>query len=259
MGELEKVSAKDLILGARKAGRLSPEAVAAMEKAGAMDQPDTPVEHPRSNTLIYVAVLADDSGSIEQFNNTEHVKEGHNSVIKALKKSEQKHQILFRTQYINGEVINDSVPLPSAIAMDNDNYTPDKPYTPLYESTIFLLHDVIKETERARKYGNQTRSGILIVTDGADNVPRETVTAKDVEHVLVDYRTKYSNPRHPNTIAFMGIHDGETDFTQVANSMGIYDEQDGKGKLTRRIITPGDEGWRIRRAFDTFSKQVARG
>src|SRR6266702_5461181 len=66
--------------------------------------------------VIFVAVMPDDSGSIFGENklsidNSNDVIEGHNDVVKALKGSQSADYMQFKTQYLNGRVLNNWFPL----------------------------------------------------------------------------------------------------------------------------------------------------
>ncbi len=209
----------------------------------------------RTNNPIYIAIMPDDSGSIageneKHIDNTQDVIDGHNDIINALKESEQKDRILFKTRYLNGKVLNDWTRLKEAKDMDKNNFYPSGS-TPLYDSTIHLLNSVIREREGAVDRGVEARWGIMIVTDADDT--SSVSRAEDVRVILDNMkekreilRTTEPDNRIAGSIAFMGVSDGTTDFKEVANKMGI------EWVITADRTSPKE----MRRAFNTFSPQV---
>ena len=73
----------------------------------------------KEDRAILVAVLLDDSSSIEEFGNTDNVIKGHNKIIESLRGSRDKSQVLFRSQLLkNPEPINDWVELDDAVELN---------------------------------------------------------------------------------------------------------------------------------------------
>lgn len=195
-----------------------------------------------TSETILVASNIDDSGSIDSYGNTQNIIDGHNNTIDALSGSKQRNSIEFYTQYINGFVLNNWVPLDSAVRMDSNNYNPCLG-TPLYDSSVLLLGQVIARVQNYQQSGQVPRSGVIIVTDGSDVSSRKS-NASDVS-ALVDSMLADEMA----IVAFLGVEDGHTDFRSVARAMGIRDNW---------ILTTKSDASEIRRAFNMFSSSMVR-
>ena len=259
---LEKKSVEELKEDMREEG-YSPEVIKIVEEHAGTVEPGH--NHPEYGTLIYIAVMPDDSGSIAGVNplkrdNTQDVMDGHNNIVEALKELQQARFILFKTQYLNSDTpLNNWVSLDKAVRMTKDNFTPEGG-TPLYDKTLSLLTSVIYEKNEALKRGHSNvRWGIILITDGDDT--ELTNTANKVKIILDDMRKKGEimpscepDNMYAGSIALLGIEDRETDpnagayFEKVARSMGI------EWVLHANRLSSTD----MRRAFNTFSKAVAR-
>ncbi len=201
-------------------------------------------ELPPFSDIILVTVMPDDSYSMKYAGNIQAVIDGHNGVIRALEKArrEDRDSILFRTQYLNGFVLNDWTRLRLAKHMDNTNYDPDG-ITPLYDNTVALLASIMAKKPEDDTDGTEVRSGTLIITDAAD-IGSKKCTADDVRKIVESMLLEKMH-----IVSFMGISDGETDFRAVAKSMGIQEKW---------ILTPDNDGQSIRRAFNTFSNAMGQ-
>jgi len=243
-----------LFVDAESYGDISPESLAILKRFGVATKikENTGLSAIRieDNEVILVSILIDDSESIKFHNNAQAIIKGHNDAIKALNKSRQKNNILFRTQYLNGYVLNDWVLLKNAKEMDESNYKPSGT-TPLYDASVVLLGSVIAEVQKAKQKGKQARSASLIVTDGKDEASQEECTANDVRVIVRDMTQDNTPETVEHTVAFMGIADGETDYEAVAHSMGIGVDDD------QWILKPDRVSREIRRAFYTFSKRTS--
>ena len=199
------------------------------------------VDDVTASEAVLVTIMPDDSGSIRFSGNAPVVRAGHNTVIDALRSSKQQDNILAHTRYLNGTVLYPYCPVAQAIAMDSQNYDPNRG-TPLYEQTIVLLGTVLAKAREFEDNGVPVRTVTLLITDGADEHSGRT-TAKQVK-TLVEDMLRAEN----HIIAAMGIDDGgHTDFRQVFKSMGIRDEW---------ILTPGNSQKEIHRAFQVFSQSA---
>ncbi len=196
------------------------------------------IEH---ENVIFLAVLPDDSASIKQYGNREAVIKSHNSIIDSLSETREVRKILYRTQYLNGFVLNNWVPLEEAKRMGEDNFKPEG-LSPLYDATISMLGSIVSEKQRAEEIGQEVHWGLLIISDGDDQ--GSINTAQDVKTFTdemknkgeLDEDTKTDRRRFPGSIAFMGVEDRETNYREVAQSMGINwilgrDKDDPRGEL----------------------------
>lgn len=246
--EIIEIRPEDMI----KRSKLSPGSERALEKSGLAESYKAPEYESEENRLKLVGILIDDSRSIETAGNREIMIEKHNSIIDALKLTKEVADILLRTQYLNGFVLNDWNLVFDALKMDKRNYSTDNA-TPLYDSTVNLLGNLVVETRAAKDRGQTSQFNLLIVSDGADTSSTKN-SASDVKSLVTDIFVDNHQLR-PNTIAFMGLDDGETDYMKIANEMGIDDTRvNKKGEKIMQIITPNDSPTSIRRAFDTWTK-----
>lgn len=182
----------------------------------------------RENDVVLVAVLLDDSYSIEEFNNTENVIKGHNSIIDSLRVSRNKNQIIFRSQLLKSpEPINNWVELDDAKGLDKYNYQPAGE-TPLYDGTVKLLLSTVAKMEQVIDAKKHPRFSALILTDGEHFIKDESKDLEEkklrrVKKLVMDI-FKENDPSFPNTLAFMGLkNDRVQSYHKIANSMGIED------------------------------------
>jgi uncharacterized protein YegL len=193
--------------------------------------------------VVLVNLLVDDSSSIEHHDNVSAVRDGHNTVRKALSgaKSKQRDAVLMFATYLNGGVFYSYRPLEQVPEMDESNYKPAG-RTPLYDRSLAMLGTVAAKTEEFAEKGVMARSISLIMTDGANN--DSVKTASDVKGLVDDL---LAQERH--IIAGMGIDDGATDYEAVFADMGIPDQW---------ILTPGNSESEIRDAFRLFSQSAVQ-
>ena len=115
--------------------------------------------------------------------------------------------------------------------------------TPLYDQTAVVLGTVIAKSQELAQAGIAVRTVTLIITDGADYGSTRCRPA-DIAALVADMLAQENH-----IVAAMGINDGTTDFKKVFRSMGIPDKW---------ILTPGNSGTEIRRAFSVFSQSAVR-
>lgn len=232
--------------GANQTGVLSSGALAVIDVndigADIQDALGVSVDDITASEVTLVSMLIDDSGSIRMGSNAQIVRDGHNLVIDSLNASKQKNGILALCRYLNGTVLYPCAQLDQVVQMDTHNYNPNGG-TPLYDETVTTLATVIAKAQDFSDNGIACRTVTLIVTDGADAGSRRS-SANDVKKLVTDMLRQECH-----IVAFMGIDDGYTDFTAVAQSMGVPDEW---------ILTPGNSTSEIRQAFALFSQSAGR-
>jgi hypothetical protein len=197
-----------------------------------------------ASRVVLVNLLVDDSSSIEHHDNEGVVRDGHNTVRKALlgAKSKQRDAVLMFATYLNGGVFYPYKPLDEKVPeMDESNYKPAG-RTPLYDRSLAMLGTVATKTEEFAQKGVMARSISLIMTDGDNN--DSVKGARDVKNLVDDL---LAQERH--IIAGMGIDDGVTDYEAVFADMGIPDKW---------ILTPGNSESEIRDAFRVFSQSAVQ-
>jgi hypothetical protein len=239
-------AAKKLLKAAEDEGTLSPASVKALNLVdpGAQIQSalGVSVDDVPASEVVLLTMMPDDSGSIRFSGNTQAVRDGHNLVLDALARSQQRDNVLAHTRYLNGTILYPYRPLASAVRMDGHNYDPNQG-TPLYDQTVVLLGTVIAKAQEFADAGVPVRTVTLLITDGADEGSCRA-RAKDVAALVRDMQRAESH-----IVAAMGIADGHTDFHKVFRDMGIED---------RWILTPGNSLSEIRKAFQVFSQSAIR-
>lgn len=240
-----KGTAQKLLEDAHQAGTLSTAALAALDviDLGAQIQAGlgVAVDDVAASEVVLVTMMPDDSQSIAAAGNTAAVRDGHNLVLEALRRSRQAGDVFVHTRYLNGSVLYPYVGLDGAIAMSAANYDP-RLGTPLYDQTVVLLGTVIAKSTELAQAGVPVRTVTLLITDGGD-YGSQRCTAKEVRALVADMLAQ-----EHHTVAAMGISDGTTDFRKVFRDMGIPD---------RWILTPGNTTSEIRKAFQVFSQSAA--
>jgi hypothetical protein len=237
---------KKLLDDAHDTGALSAKSLATLDVVdiGAQIQAGLgcTIDDVGSSEVVLVTMMPDDSSSIAHAGNTDAVRDGHNFVLEALAGSKQAGEVLAHTRYLNGHVLTPYTALEHAEKMTPANYRPNLG-TPLYDQTVVTLGTVIAKSQELAQAGIAVRTVTLLITDGGDYGSTRCKPA-DVK-AIVDDMLAHEN----HIVAAMGISDGTTDFKAVFRAMGIPD---------RWILTPGNSGSEIRRAFAVFSQSAVR-
>jgi hypothetical protein len=195
-----------------------------------------------ASEVVLLTMMPDDSASIASAGNTDAVRDGHNFVIDALKRSKQSGEVLAHTRYLNGQVLCPYTALEHAVVMTPANYNPIHG-TPLFDQACVVFGTVIAKSQELARAGIAVRTVTLIITDGGD-YGSVRCKASDVKALVADMLAQENH-----IVAAMGISDGSTDFKAVFQAMGIPD---------RWILTPGNSASEIRRAFQVFSQSAVR-
>src|SRR4051812_38324098 len=237
---------KKLLEDAHAKGALSTKSLTALDviDVGAQIQAGlgVTIDDVTASEVVLLTMMPDDSASIASAGNTDAVRDGHNFVIDALKRSKQSGEVLAHTRYLNGHVLCPYTALDHAVVMTKANYDPVHG-TPLFDQACVLLGTVILKTQELEQAGIAVRSVTLIITDGGDYGSTRCKPA-DVKALVADLLAQENH-----IVAAMGISDGSTDFKAVFRSMGIPD---------RWILTPGNSASEIRRAFQVFSQSAIK-
>lgn len=201
-----------------------------------------PVDDVMASEVVLVTIMPDDSGSIDYSGNAAVVRAGHNTILDALINSNQRDNVLVHNRYLNGFILYPYCPLSQVTRMDTNNYNPNQG-TPLYDQIVVLLGTILAKAQEFSDHGVPVRTVTLIITDGAD-VHSQRATTKTVRSLIEDMLRSENH-----IIAAMGIDDGQTNFRQVFNDIGIRDEW---------ILTPGNSQKEIRQAFQVFSQSAVQ-
>lgn len=236
-----------LLASAQTNGALSPQAASALAVpvvgAQIADGLGVGVDDVEASEVVLLAILIDDSGSIQFAGNSQAVRDGHNLCVDSLKATKQKDGILGHCRYLNGKVLYEFRPIERAEQMTTKNYRADGG-TPLYDQTVVILGTVLAKAQEFEDAGVPCRTITVIVTDGADaGSHRQSSTS--VRTIVLDMLRK---ERH--IIAFMGIKDEDgVDYEFIAQEMGIPPEW---------ILTPNSDSHSIREAFRMVSQSAVR-
>ncbi|HET9992085.1 MAG TPA: hypothetical protein VFQ65_26325 [Kofleriaceae bacterium] len=237
---------KKLLEDAHTQGALSAKSLTALDvvDVGAQIQAGlgVTIDDITASEVVLLTMMPDDSASIASAGNTDAVRDGHNFVLDALKRSKQSGEVLAHTRYLNGHVLCPYTALDHAVAMTKANYDPVHG-TPLFDQACVVLGTVIAKAQELQQAGIAVRTVTLIITDGGDYGSTRAKPG-DVRALVTDMLAQENH-----IVAAMGISDGTTDFKKVFQSMGIPD---------RWILTPGNSASEIRRAFQVFSQSAVR-
>jgi hypothetical protein len=244
MSDDDKV--KKLLEDAHATGALSAKSLTALDvvDVGAQIQAGlgVTIDDVAASEVVLLTMMPDDSQSIAAAHNTAAVRDGHNFVLEALAKSKQSGEVLAHTRYLNGSVLFPYVELAHAQQMTTANYDPCLG-TPLFDQSVVLLGTVLAKTQELAQAGIAVRTVTLLITDGGD-YGSTRCRPQDVAAIVADMLAQENH-----IVAAMGISDGTTDFKAVFTSMGIP---------AKWILTPGNSGSEIRRAFQVFSQSAVR-
>lgn len=241
------VNVGELFKSAKAEGVLSPNSMQALTivDLGAQIQAGLgmSVDDVLASEVTLVTLMPDDSGSIRFVaGNAQAVRDGHNTVLSALRESKQEENILVHTRYLNGFVLYPYCQLSQAVNMSSKNYDPNLG-TPLYDQTVVLLGTVLAKAQQFADNGVPVRTVTAIISDGADEHSRKAKPS----HVAAIVKDMLKAETH--IVAAVGIDDGGTDFHSVFGEMGIRKEW---------ILTPGNSPSEIRKALGVLSKSAVR-
>jgi hypothetical protein len=183
--------------------------------------------------------VIDDSGSIRFAGNTDVVRQGYNSILEALMKSNARDDIIVTARLLNAGMLHAPCPLRDAKRLDQ-HFNPNGG-TPLYDTVIEVCGLAAVKYQEFQMTGASFKGVIPIVTDGNDE--GSTATADRCKPVVEALMA-----REIFTVMAMGIDDGRTDFRKVVRSMGIPDNL---------ILTVSNDPHSIREAFGVVSRATA--
>ncbi len=220
-----------------------------------------------ASEVVQVSLLVDDSSSISSAGNTQHVRDGHNIVLQALRGAKQidRDSIIGQTILLNRGVLNPFMPLANMVEMNTTNYKPGG-NTPLYDTSVVFLGSILAKAQEFANNGVPVRTVSLIITDGADCGSQHS-DEHDVATIVGDMLRQESH-----IVAAMGIDDGSTDFYMVfsgvsrseveqARADGTIDSlkpRGGMGIMPKWVLTPGNSPHELRAAFEVFSQSAVR-
>jgi len=198
--------------------------------------------------VCLVALVIDDSGSMSRVNgdrtknpkglsNWELAIEGHNSIIKDLKRMAQRDGILFHSSLLNRGVVSQWVQIDNATELDARSHSMGG-HTPLRSTAVsvlgFNVREKYKEFDDAAA---NVRTITAFVTDGGNTDSVSTDAIKRIVEPMILEET--------HIIIGIGIHDGYTDFHQEFKNWGLQDQW---------IKTVDDDPKEIMKVFQMVSR-----
>lgn len=239
---MSQSTVNDLIKNAGKDQGFGAQALTTMRNIGneIQDSLGMPAINLPYQDVTLLVILIDDSGSISNHNNEQHIIDGYNQIIQAVQESKNP-SVMVCTKFLNHGDLNPFCLIQDAPLLDDNNY---KAYggTPLYDKTIEMLSTIAIKSQEFIDNGIPVRTISVIITDGDDehSIKSATDVAPFVKSLL---------RAEAHIMAAMGIDDGSTDFRQVFKEMGFKDEW---------ILTPGNTKHELRDAFKMVSKSVSK-
>ncbi len=196
---------------------------------------------PHSAARI-ITILLDDSSSIEDNNNTQHLIDGHNQIIAGLCGSSKKQQLetIVSCRTLNNGPIYEYKHLADVPKLTRAKFSPNGS-TPLFDQSIVTVGSVIAKVQEFENAGIAARTWTLIVSDGGDYGSQRK--ASDVATVVKELNSEQ------HLILAMGVSDGTTDFTKVFLSMGV--------KQPNIHVVNGKDPAALRRMFNQASQSAA--
>lgn len=189
-----------------------------------------------------ITMLLDDSPSIEENGNTDHVIDGHNQIISGLLGSSQKQQLetIVCCRTLNAGVLYGYKRLVDVPKLTRSLFSTSGS-TPLFDQAIVTFGGVIAKVQEFENAGVPARTWTMIMSDGGDY--RSKHKPADVMTVVKELNSEQ------HTVLALGVSDGTTDFTQVFLAMGI--------KRPKIDVVNGKDAAALRRMFNQASQSAA--
>lgn len=169
-----------------------------------------------ASDVTLITVLIDSSSSIAAAGLERAVREGQNALIEAFAGTREEPSILVALWTFDSKsrVVHAYVPVKDATRLDASSYK-SKGSTSLYDVWCDALASNVAYAEQLRSGGTPVRSVVVVLTDGGDTSSKRT--ARDCASISRDLLKS-----EQFILAFVGVGN-ETDFRQVARSMGVPD------------------------------------
>lgn len=196
------------------------------------------VDDLNTDDVTLLSVILDQSSSMSSVRND--VIDAFNEMSRALSDSKAAESILMSAWAFD----NDSKLLFSYTPIDQVKDLTSKDYAPsgataLYDATMDGFTGIVAYGQDLRNNGIRTRSIVVVISDGGDNVSSHT--ASSVKTVAQDLLRQ-----EIYTLAFVGLGD-EGYFRQIATDMGFPE-----------VLTTSNTASEIRRALNMISGSVIR-
>lgn len=196
------------------------------------------VDDLNTDDVTLLVVVIDQSSSMSPVKND--VIDAFNQMTRALADSKAADSILMSAWTFDDQpnILFGYTPIDSVTDLTAQTYQPNGA-TALYDATLDGFTGIVAYGQNLRDNGIRTRSIVVVISDGGDNVSGASASA--VKTVAQDLRRQEFY-----TLAFVGLGD-EAYFTQIANNMGF-----------NNVLTTSNTPGEIRRALNLISGSVIR-
>jgi len=196
------------------------------------------VDDLNTDDVTLLSVILDQSSSMSSVQND--VIDAFNEMSRALSDSKAAESILMSAWTFDNDskLLFSYTPIDQVKDLTNNEYKPGGA-TALYDATMDGFTGIVAYGQDLRNNGIRTRSIVVVISDGGDNVSSHT--AASVKTVAQDLLRQ-----EIYTLAFVGLGD-ETYFRQIATDMGFPE-----------ILTTSNTSSEIRRALNMISGSVIR-
>lgn len=196
------------------------------------------VDDLNTDDVTLLSVIIDQSSSMGSVQND--VIDAFNQMTRALNDSKAADSIIMSTWTFDNDshLLFGYTPIDQVKDLTNVEYCPSGA-TALYDAVLDGFTGIVGYGQDLRNNGIRTRSIVVVISDGADNVSNNTAAAvRTVAQDLIKQEFY--------TLAFVGLGDAPT-FTQIAKSMGFPN-----------VLTTQNSPSEIRRTLNMISGSVIR-
>lgn len=196
------------------------------------------VDDLNTDDVTLLSVILDQSSSMSGVQ--QDVIDAFNEMSRALSDSKAAESILMSTWVFDNDskLLFSYTPIDQVKDLTKQNYQPGGA-TALYDATMDGFTGIVAYGQDLRNNGIRTRSIVVVISDGGDNVSSHT--AASVKTVAQDLLRQ-----EIYTLAFVGLGD-EQYFRQIATDMGFPE-----------VLTTSNTASEIRRALNMISGSVIR-
>lgn len=196
------------------------------------------VDDLNTDDVTLLTLIIDESGSMGHVRND--VIDAFNQMTRALSDSKAADSILMSAWTFSNapKLLFSYTPIDSVKDLTAKDYTPNGA-TALYDATMDGITGIVGYGQNLRSAGIRTRSIIVVITDGGDNVSGHTASAvKTVADDLIRQEVY--------TLAFVGLGN-ESHFKGIAKKMGFGN-----------VLTTNNTASEIRKTLNLISGSVIR-
>jgi len=195
------------------------------------------IDEITATEVTLITALYDVSSSIEYSKLRNAVVEGQKEMLKALRGTKKKDEIMMAQWIFNNDitVLHSYLPITDAVNLDSSNYIPSGS-TSLYDVLMYAMTSNLAYAELLKSSGTPVQSIIIVLTDGEDTSSKGT--ACDVKKIANDLLKT-----EQYVLAYAGV--GKDDHNAVAKSIGFPS-----------VIVTGATESEIRKIFRMMSESI---